>query len=74
MCIRDRLIDYMLDEPFQNAIPENMFVFPANTNAEVPQSFVDHAVVADDPIVLDPAYVEANLNDWTEQWTETVLR
>jgi hypothetical protein len=31
-----------------------MFVFPVNEDAELPEVFVEHAVVPDDPLELDP--------------------
>ena len=68
------LIDFMLTPQFQNDVPLNMFVFPVASNAELPGVFVEHAQVADDPLMLDPAEVEANRNDWTDRWVEIVLR
>ena len=68
------LVDFLLSETFQEDIPLNMFVFPALASADLPQACVDFVELADDPHVLDPADIEANRNDWTERWTEIVLR
>ena len=68
------LIDFMLSEPFQNDMPLNMFVFPANENAELPQLFVDYAQIPEQPAMLDSAEIAANREAWIEAWTETVLR
>ncbi len=68
------LVDFLLSPTFQEDIPLNMFVFPALATAELPQAFVDFVELADDPHVLDPADIEAHRNDWTERWTEIVLR
>jgi len=68
------LVDFLLSETFQEDIPLNMFVFPALASADLPQVFVDFVELADDPHVLDPADIEAHRNDWTERWTEIVLR
>ena len=70
----EKLIDFMLGETFQADIPLNMFVFPANENAELPQVFLDHAVTVANPLILDPTEIEANRSRWTEEWTEIVLR
>jgi thiamine transport system substrate-binding protein len=40
-----RLIDFLLDVPFQEDLPLTMFVFPVNEDAELPEVFVEHAVV-----------------------------
>ena len=68
------LVDFLLSPTFQEDIPLNMFVFPALADAVLPQAFVDFVELADDPHVLDPADIGAHRNDWTERWTEIVLR
>ena len=69
-----QLIDFMLSPTFQADVPLSMFVFPAVVDTPLPPEFVDFAQVAADPHILDPADVEAHRDDWTEQWTEIVLR
>ncbi|MDG2427287.1 MAG: thiamine ABC transporter substrate-binding protein [Acidimicrobiales bacterium] len=68
------LIDFLLTPTFQEDIPLNMFVFPALAAAELPQIFEDFVELAEDPHLLNPAEIEAHRNDWTERWTEIVLR
>ena len=68
------LIDFMLTPTFQNDVPLNMFVFPVITTATLPDVFVEHAEIADDPFILEPAQVEAQRNAWTDRWVEIVLR
>ncbi len=67
-------VDYMLDKRFQEDIPLNMFVFPANEEAELPEVFVKWAAIPEEPVVLDPSDIESNREKWIEAWTETVLR
>ncbi len=68
------LIDFMLTPTFQNDVPLNMFVFPVADSATLPAEFVEHAQIAEDPFILDPAEVEAQRNAWTDRWVEIVLR
>lgn len=68
------LIDFMLTPAFQNDVPLNMFVFPVASAATLPEVFAEHAAVADDPLMIDPATVEANRDQWTDRWVEIVLR
>ena len=68
------LIDFMLTETFQNDVPLNMFVFPVIDGAALPPEFVEHAQIAQDPFLLDPAEVEAQRNAWTDRWVQIVLR
>lgn len=72
--LAQKLIDFMLSTTFQEDIPLNMFVFPANTNADLPQEFVEWAQVPTEPAQLDPAEIDANRETWIEAWTEVVLR
>ena len=68
------LIDFMLTPTFQDDVPLNMFVFPVSSEATLPEVFVEHAEIAEDPLILDPAEVEAQRNAWTDRWVEIVLR
>ncbi len=67
-----KLIDFMLSAPFQEDIPLNMFVFPANSDAALPEVFSTHSVEIDSPLSLNPAEIEENRLAWTERWTEIV--
>ena len=68
------LIDFMLSERFQEDIPLNMFVFPANADADLPPEFVEHTTAPTDPATLDPALIEAERERWIDEWTSIVLR
>lgn len=67
-------VDFMLGQSFQEDIPLQMFVFPANSKAVLPEVFVKHAVVAEKPAQVDPKEIEAKRTLWIEAWTEAVLR
>ena len=70
----EALIDFMLTATFQEDVPLNMFVFPVAESAALPEAFVEHAQIAEDPFILDPAEVEAGRDAWTDRWVEIVLR
>ncbi len=67
------LIDFMLSPTFQEDVPLNMFVYPANEDAALPDAFVEFGPLTADPLILDPAEIEANRDDWTERWNAIVL-
>ena len=69
-----KLVDFMLSKKFQEDIPLQMFVFPANTSAHLPDVFVKYAAVADKPVAISPAAIEAHRDSWIEAWTNAVLR
>ncbi len=69
-----KLVDFMLSTPFQEDVPLQMFVFPANPKARLPEVFVKYARVTDTPATVDPEAIEVNRDKWIEAWTNTVLR
>jgi thiamine transport system substrate-binding protein len=72
--LAEKLIDFLLDRPFQEDIPLQMFVFPANQQAALPDVFQRHAQLAANPATLPPADIAAKREEWINAWTETVLR
>jgi len=68
-----QLIDFMLSTTFQEDIPLNMFVYPANSQAVLPDAFVEFGQLAENPASLSPAEIEANREAWTARWVEIVL-
>ena len=67
-------VDFMLDVRFQEDMPLNMFVFPVNERAELPEAFLEHTVVPDDPFEIDHAEIGERREEWIDEWTATVLR
>jgi thiamine transport system substrate-binding protein len=68
-----RLVDFLLENTFQEDLPLNMFVFPANDATPLPDVFIDHAVVPAGPILMDPALIDENRERWLGEWA-TVVR
>ena len=69
-----QFMDFLLSVDLQEDMPTQMFVFPVNGNAELPEVFIDYAQIPENPVVLDPADIDAGREEWIEAWTETVLR
>lgn len=67
-----QLLDYMLSLPFQEDIPLNMFVFPANTEAALPTVFADHAQVPEHTATLPPEAIDAGRERWIQEWAAIV--
>ena len=66
-------IDYMLSIEFQEDIPLNMFVFPANSEAQLPEVFVEHTRIPDTIATLAPDLIDANRQRWIEEWDAVML-
>lgn len=74
LSLAKKFVDFMLSRKFQEDIPLQMFMVPVNTEADLPQEFIQYAQLAPQPATLDPAEIAANRDQWIANWTETVLR
>jgi thiamine transport system substrate-binding protein len=64
----------MLGVTFQEDIPLHMFVFPANSQAQLPDVFAGFAQIPENPVTIDPQAIEENREQWIEDWLRTTLR
>lgn len=67
-------VDFMLSQAVQEDIPLQMFVYPANETAALPDLFVDFAARPDNPAEVAPEAIEANREAWIAAWTDVMLR
>ncbi|MCY7304385.1 MAG: thiamine ABC transporter substrate-binding protein [Thermoleophilia bacterium] len=68
------LIDFMLSEQFQAALPESMFVLPVRSGTPLPDAFRRYAASPPDSLELPAATIGENRDRWLDEWTQTVLR
>lgn len=71
--LAETFIDFMLSVPFQEDIPLQMFVFPVNQNAELPEVFVENVQIPGQPATLSSEQIDENREQWINAWTTTVL-
>lgn len=67
-----KLVDFMLSVEFQETIPLNWFVFPANENAELPPQFVEHTVIPENPTRFAASYIAENRDRWIDEWIQVM--
>ena len=67
-----KLIDFLTRKDVQEQLPLNMFVFPANTKANLPKLFVDFAAKPAEPLTLAPDEISRNREAWIDTWTSIV--
>jgi len=63
------LIDFLLERRTQEDIPLNMFVFPVNSTAVLPDVFTEFTMLPDSPAIMDPQTIDANRERWIQEWT-----
>jgi thiamine transport system substrate-binding protein len=64
-----KLVDFLLSTTVQNDIPLNMFVYPTNSDAVLPDVFVEHTTFPDSPVIMEPGTIRDNRERWIEEWT-----
>lgn len=72
--LAEKWIDFMLDQTFQEDLPLQMFVFPVNPKAKLPEAFAKFVVIPAETAQVSPQAIEQNREAWIQAWTETVLR
>lgn len=65
------LMDYILSKEFQELIPENQFMYPARSDAALPDSFRIAAKV-EHLLNLPPQQVSENLEKWLSDWENVI--
>jgi thiamine transport system substrate-binding protein len=64
----------MLSKQFQEDMPLQMFVYPVNKNAALPEAFTLYAQTPSQPAALTPDEIAANRDKWIQEWIATVLK
>ncbi len=69
-----RFVAFLLSRRFQEDIPLQMWVHPADAGARLPEVFRKFAAVPASPAVLDAGLIDARRDEWTREWTKIVLK
>ena len=67
--LAQKFVDFMLSQKFQEDMPLNMFVYPVNKNAQLPEVFVKYAEISESPAALSYSEIASNRDIWIEAWT-----
>jgi thiamine transport system substrate-binding protein len=65
-----KFIDFMLGREFQQALPDNMYVYPVDTTVQLPEAWAKFAKVAPKPYDVAPAEVTKNRAAWLREWRD----
>ena len=71
--LAEKFVDFMLSPTFQEDMPLQMFVYPVNPKAKLPDEFVKYAQLPAKAAALDPVEIAKNRANWVADWTKTVL-
>ncbi len=65
-----KFIDFMLTQEFQQALPDNMYVYPVDTTAPLPEGWDVWAKTATKPFTVPEAEITENRADWLREWRD----
>ncbi|WP_414167843.1 thiamine ABC transporter substrate binding subunit [Streptoverticillium reticulum] len=68
------LIDFLLGKTFQEDMPLQMFVKPANQDAKLPEVFTKYGAQIDSSATVDPQKIAKNRDQWVKAWSSLVLK
>ena len=72
--LAERFVDFMLSKQFQEDVPLQMFVYPVNPNAVLPEEFTKYAQAPEQAASLAPEEIAANRDAWIQAWTDVVMK
>jgi len=72
--LAEKFVDFMLSKQFQEDVSLQMFVYPVNPNAALPDEFTQYAQAPEQAAALNPEEIAANRNVWIQAWTDVVLK
>jgi thiamine transport system substrate-binding protein len=73
LALAQKFVDFMESVPFQEDMPLQMYVYPVNPAAKLPDAFQKYAQIPAKPAEMSPADIAANRDAWIQAWTNTVL-
>ena len=65
-----KFIDFMLEQDFQAALPDNMYVYPVDSSVQLPDSWAAYAKTAPNPWSLPADEIAENLATWLRDWRD----
>ena len=68
------MVDWLVSPEVQADVPLSMFVFPARDAVALPEVFERFVTRPAEPLELSAEEVDAQREQWIEQWTQLVLR
>lgn len=66
------VIDWLLSEDVQAALPDSIYMYPVSDAVELPEEWAQFAPVAEDPLQVPAEDIDANREDWLGRWDAVV--
>ena len=70
----EAVVDWLLSDEVQAALPTSMYVYPVSDDVEVPADWARYAEQPTDPYEVAPADIAAHREQWLTEWTDVISR
>lgn len=64
------VVEWLMSQDVQAALPDSMYVFPVRDGVALPQAWATYATRPDQPWQVDPARIADHREAWLEQWRD----
>lgn len=71
--IAEKFVDAVLGKEWQEDLPGQMFVFPVNQEATLPEVFAKFAIPPENSAMLDSTRIEEKRDFWLQSWNDEIL-
>ena len=72
--LAEKFVDFMLDKQFQEDMPMQMFVYPVNPDATLPEEFTKYSQAPVQTATLTLDLIAANRDKWIQEWIDAVMK
>ncbi len=69
-----KFVDAMISPEIQNDIPMQMFVYPVNKDAVLPEQFTNYSQVPKEPATISADRIDQNREKWIQDWSSQILK
>ena len=71
--LAEKFIDFLLSRSFQEDTPLQMFMYPVDPQAKLPEEFTKFAQTSSEPAQMDPQTIASNRDKWIRAWSQVML-
>ncbi len=71
--LAEKFVDAVIGKEWQEDLPGQMFVYPVNSEAALPEAFAKFAPSPENPVTLDSALIEEKRDFWLQTWNDEIL-
>jgi thiamine transport system substrate-binding protein len=72
--LAEKFVDFMLSKQFQEDMPTQMYVYPVNPSAALPEAFTKYSQAPKQAAALDPVIIAEKRDAWIQAWTDVVMK